>query len=813
MNQDQPKQIPMFNQDFDPGLFFHVAKSNLKWIIIIFSLVFITLFLYLRYTIPLYESSTIIQLTDENQEYQLLEKSEFLNSNIAQELELLRSPVFIQRTLDSLPLEITYFNKGRVIDFDSYDNAPYQIQLQNIQPQLYGIPIYIQFESDQLFQIKYKLINKTYKYNFKVNDKCKTPHLQFSLTLNSAKEIISESIGYYFVINDPSLHLSKFNAKIEISILNEAARTIKINTTDVNYYRASDLANGIAKEFENFNLEKKKESVNRMLEYIDNTLENIKVKLKESDSTLNEYKLKNKVIEETLVDPVAERNISLLQNFETRKLELEVQLMAFDDLEKKIGEKDFNIHHLLLLISQSGNQGYIGTIITNINNLFIKLDQVKQTSTENSKEYKRVTDQIEVQKKLLTENLSYHKQLINQKIKDLNSKIQSLEASLYSNQGAPGYQADYVQLKRAFEVNQKYYDELISKRAEFVLAREGYTPGYRILQVGKVNQDPVKPKKGFIIGLGLFIAVVFSLGLIVIKYVMHDLILSINDITRFTHIPVLGVVSKYNEEIPISQLVVHRNPKSITAEMFRNIRSNLDFISSDSGSKLISLTSTISGEGKTFISINLAGILAYTGKKVIILDADMRKPKIHLGFNAVNDKGLSTLLIEKDLLSDCIHKSSMENLHFITSGPIPPNPSELLISNKMQDLINELKTMYDYIVIDNPPVGIVSDGLDNIRQADYPIYVFRANYSRKFFINNIEKIKRENKLERLSLVLNGFELPSSSKYGGYGYGYGYGGYGYGMGYGYLDNSSGYYDSGTNVAKKNKNFFIRLFRRS
>ncbi|MBK9287234.1 MAG: CpsD/CapB family tyrosine-protein kinase [Flavobacteriales bacterium] len=182
------------------------------------------------------------------------------------------------------------------------------------------------------------------------------------------------------------------------------------------------------------------------------------------------------------------------------------------------------------------------------------------------------------------------------------------------------------------------------------------------------------------------------------------------------------------------------------------------------GPKTTAVTSTISGEGKTFVAINLAGIISFSGKRVIVLDLDMRKPKIHLGFGVENIKGMSTLLISKDTLEDCIQNSALENLDFITAGPYPPNPSELILGPRMNYILNKLKQSYDVILIDNPPVGLVTDGISMIQMADYPIYIFRADYSKKVFVHNVDRLINENRIRKLSAVLNGVDI-DRNKYG------------------------------------------------
>jgi capsular exopolysaccharide synthesis family protein len=243
-------------------------------------------------------------------------------------------------------------------------------------------------------------------------------------------------------------------------------------------------------------------------------------------------------------------------------------------------------------------------------------------------------------------------------------------------------------------------------------------------------------------------------------------------------------------------------------ESFRTIRTNMQFISNKKDAKLVAITSTISGEGKTFIALNLAGIIAFSGKKVIVLDLDMRKPKLHLGFGAENKNGMSTLLIEKDSVENCIRHSDLDGLDFITAGPIPPNPSELIINGKLDILIEKLKLDYDIIVTDNPPVGLVTDGIPVIQKADCPIYIFKANYSKKNFIQNVDRIINENNVPNLSVILNSVDVESK----GYGYNYGYGyGYGYGYDYGSSSTYGGYYTDEASTIEKT-GVFAKLFKK-
>jgi capsular exopolysaccharide synthesis family protein len=276
---------------------------------------------------------------------------------------------------------------------------------------------------------------------------------------------------------------------------------------------------------------------------------------------------------------------------------------------------------------------------------------------------------------------------------------------------------------------------------------------------------------------------------------MHDKIYSISDFMKVSsgNVNLIGVIPKTDENLSHSQLLVHRAIRSVVTESFRAIRSNISFYK-DANKKVISISSTISGEGKTFVAINIAGILAMAGKKVLLIDLDLRKPKIHKGFGFSNEKGMSTILSNIDKPEDCMFDGELQGLHIIPSGPTPPNPSELIISRNLVEFIENMKKEFDYIVIDNAPIGLVTDGIEAMKLADIPIYVFRANYSKKEFVQSYIHLKEKYQIRSLYAVLNAIDLEKHA----YGYNYGYG---YAYGYGYGEN---YYTDSRKSKRKRKN---------
>jgi capsular exopolysaccharide synthesis family protein len=203
------------------------------------------------------------------------------------------------------------------------------------------------------------------------------------------------------------------------------------------------------------------------------------------------------------------------------------------------------------------------------------------------------------------------------------------------------------------------------------------------------------------------------------------------------------------------------------AEALRTIRTNISFINSHA--KTIAISSSISGEGKTFVALNLAGILALSDKKVVLLDLDLRKPKVHLGLRKQNDTGISNAIIGNVSINEIIQQTEIENLDFISAGSIPPNPSELILSDSFNAILNELKNRYDIVVIDSPPVGIVTDGVQVLSESDIPIYVFRSNYSKRIFAKKINELYQLKQIKNINVILNNVSISKNE----FGYGYGY----------------------------------------
>ena len=468
-------------------------------------------------------------------------------------------------------------------------------------------------------------------------------------------------------------------------------------------------------------------------------------------------------------------------SIEDQMLKLEMEERMISEIQQNISKsKITDMYQLISLLSGSDYESSIKDITATIQKLLLEKENMLYAVTPNSENIRQINFQLENQRKLLIESLDAVRLKYKTKYQSLVERSTDFKSKLDKT---PEDEVEYSRLSRLYSISEKYYTMLLEKKTEFSISRAGYVSKNIILEKANGPGDHVSPSKKNALMIAFLTALLLSAATVFVRYIFHDKIYTLGDITRYSagEVSLLGVIPKYENDIPVSQLIVDKNPKALISEAFRTLRTNLGFIDATPGTKIVSITSTISGEGKTFVAINIAGVLAFTGKKVVIIDLDMRKPKIHKGFGVSNTTGMSTILTGTTNVADCFMNSPMDNLKFITAGPSPPNPSELILSSKLDEVLTYLKTRFDYIVIDNAPIGLVTDGIATIQRADFPIYVFRAGYSRKMFTQILDRLKNESQVKNLSVVLNDVDV--SRKIYAYNYGYGYG-YGYGNGSGY-----------------------------
>jgi capsular exopolysaccharide synthesis family protein len=396
--------------------------------------------------------------------------------------------------------------------------------------------------------------------------------------------------------------------------------------------------------------------------------------------------------------------------------------------------------------------------------------------------YERIDNEIQSIKKVLLENVNSYRNALQYDLNLANQKIAKVENEISK---LPENKQEWLKLSRKYNLSDGIYNTFLQKRSEASIVKAANLSDIQFIDPAKdVGAGLLGPKTSVNYVLAFFMGLIVPLILVFFIFFITNSIQNVEDISSLTQLPLLGIVGvKYSE----SNLSVFEKPKSALSESFRAIRSSLQFLykkQSIEGTKTLMLTSSVSGEGKTFCSINIATVFALSEKKTIILGLDLRKPKIFDDFNIKNDIGVVNYLIGQKTLGEVIQHTHIPFLDVITSGPIPPNPSELILGESMKEMMERLKKEYDYIILDTPPVGLVSDALELAQFCDVTLYVVRQNFTKKEMLTLLNNRSKRGELNNISIIFNGYE--NKAKYGvGYGYGYGYGysyGYGYGSGY-------------------------------
>lgn len=792
----------LINKSYDALLFRTILRRFWWWIPALMSICFILALLYLRYTKPIYQSELIIQIENEDNAKNIID-IENINTKkdvYFSEVELLKSEFLFNQVIESMGMNVSVFYKGKILTEEKYKSSnvnilPYQLN----DSSLVGTPLYLSIDNDML-HISYTYQGKVYSVSGKFGEHIKNSHFDIvakSDNLKALKEE-AESNEIYFVFNNNDYLVERFIGNLDVMPLDERARTVLISFKGDNPRICHDMTLAIAETFMNYSIKTKKQSSESILNFIDLQLDSLSTELKRSKDSLMNFQR-----QVSIGDP--EREGDNMQTDVNRYQE------EFFDLEDEISTLQF-IHKRLLdnpnrldvyrIVPELMGKSYESAIVGHIEALYLLLEDKEDVLfrlTPESSEVKRIDKKISEKSRQIIRSVEAIETRLNSRRRTLSAKINQLEDEYAS---LPEKRMEFNRLKNIQDLNEKYFQLLTEKKVQYSISDAGFSSTDRILKKSTISPDAIEPKSKVIYSAFILLGFFMAIGVLFFKYVSFNEISLLEDLESIlpTKATILGGVPLAKFSLEHSQIIVTKAPKSMMAEAMRKIRVNLNYIHPNY--KTIAISSSISGEGKTFIALNLAGIISMTGKKTVLLDLDMRKPKIHLAFGLNNEKGMSNLIIGKISLEEAIVKDIELNMDLITSGPIPPNPSELLLSDNYKALIEKLKTIYDVIIIDNPPIGLVSDGIQVLTEADIPIYVFKSQYSKRNFAYRIKELFEMQQLKSLNVILNGVAFTKHSIYG-YGYGYGYEAYG-----GYVDDIKA-----TDLKlKKKSNFISKKFQK-
>jgi capsular exopolysaccharide synthesis family protein len=424
--------------------------------------------------------------------------------------------------------------------------------------------------------------------------------------------------------------------------------------------------------------------------------------------------------------------------------------------------------------------------ISEFNKLQVERETLLKTTTRSNPMVVNMEAAIEKLRVDIIQNLRNVRQAYQLTMNGLSTKNSQANREIAQ---IPGKERDLLEITRRQKILQELYSFLLEKRLETSIGAASTLSNVKFVEPAKASYMPIRPNRRgtYLTALFLGIAIPCLLIFIVMEY-LNDKVRGRQDVVRMTDAPIIGEVSHSEEKIP---LVVYQKSRKFIAEQFRIIRTNLQYILPQQDKSVILITSSTSGEGKSFISTNMGAVMALSGKKTAILEFDIRKPKIMSGLGMAKRPGMTNYLIGGIPFEELpVQVPNIDNLFVIPCGPVPPNPSELILDSRLDDLMARLKEEFDVLIIDTAPVGLVSDGVLLGRFADACLYVVRHEYTFKKQLQMLDEYYRQKRLPRMCIVLNDITVQAGyGRYYGYG-GYGYGNYGYGYGSTYFDDKKG-----------------------
>jgi capsular exopolysaccharide synthesis family protein len=717
--------------------------------------------------------------------------------NLTNEFGILKSFNLNYKVMQELPeFYIDYIGVGRrgVVETRMYNTCPFLVEFNSLEKQSIGQRVDIKILSDNDFQLEIDG-NKNYRNKLVFGQRFNEMGFDFIINLRD-KDIFQydpkASNKYYFYFLNPVSLANAYRSKLSVTPIQTGASLVILSTSGSVPAQEIDYLNKLMDIYLDFGLELKNKTSAQTIVFIENQLKVISDSLRIAEGNLENFKLVNNFINISSEGSLVQSKFEKIDEDKTTLL-LQKQYYEYlkDYIESKVESED-----IVAPSAMGVTDPLLTSLVSKISEFQLQRKKIAMNLRVTEEPLKLLESNILTARLAISENIKEGLHNIDRLISDQDAKLLKVEQEIKK---LPSTERQMINIQRKYELNNTVYTFLLEKQAEAGIAKAANVPDNRIIDnAGSFNISRIKPKESKNLTIALVLGLLFPLLVIVLIDYLNNKIIDKRDIERGTSAPIIGFISHSNSK---TEMPVIENPGSSIAESFRSVRTYLKYFVKDTKCPVISVSSTIIGEGKTFISANLAAIIALSGKKVLLIGLDLRKPRIHKVFGISNDSGISNFLIGEGKYENVIIKTEIENLWYTPAGPVPPNPAELIETATMRDFIEKAKKRFEYIIIDTPPVAIVTDAILVSQFTDLYIFVVRQRYSSKNTLELIEELYKNENIKSLGIVMNDISISGYYGYGlrygyslGYGYTYGYNYYGNyaGQQYGYSDPSKSYY---------------------
>ncbi len=724
---------------------------------------------YLKTTQPVYEAKASLMIKDQKKgvgagtQDIMSELGQFTGNKLVEnEIHILGSRTLMAQVVKELHLEVGYWAKKGLSTLDLYKKNPISVipELVNAYGYLNPMPI------ELLDSLHYKIsgqddilsFHKTYYNEWGV----------FKAVPNPDGDSLYREIVVRFL--EPDRVARGMAGRLTVTQPNFRSTVLELVFHDTSIQKSTDVLNKLLDVYVGSSLSDKNKEASNTLDFIEERLGLITGELGEVERDVESYKSAR-----GLTDIGAESKLFLenIQENDAKLNEINIQIRVLESVDNYIrNSADNSVAPATYMI----NDPVLVSLLNKFSELNLQREKYARTTQAGNPLLETVNTQLATTKQAILDNVQNLRRgldLTRQNLEGINTRFSAGLRSI------PQKEREYVGIKRQQTIKENLYLYLLQKREETALAYASTVTDSRLVDAPSASSAPVSPKKAYIALAALAIGFIIPVLLINLLFVLNNTVQGREELERISGTPVIGEIGKLKQakNAPAEE-VIKVSSRSAVAEQFRALRTNLQYLG-DGSCRVLMFTSSIGGEGKSFVSINLAASLAYSDKKVILVGADLRKPTLHLRLPVQNTKGLTNYLVSKEPVETYIKPSGVHPLFdILPSGPVPPNPSELLSNGKLPMLLKELKEKYDYVLIDSPPNGLVTDAALISEYAEATLYLVRYNYTLRDHLKRIRDLNRTRRFANLSVVFNAVNYGA-----GYGYGYGYGGYGYG----YYDN--------------------------
>ena len=765
---------------------FYYLKSGFQivkrfWYLFALSIVtFVSLaFVVNWYVQPTYEVGAVILMEEGKNPQQPDPNKEFMKSftifnltgDIQKEILKMKSSELIFQVLKTTNAEVTYFSKNGIKTRELYYESPFHVHMCEKSVQAVGVKFNIKPKSDDSFTLsvekgeeqvqiydyeKNKISNITSSFSlnkdYKYGDTIKSDLYCFTVTVEKEKLADYDANSkFYFVFNDFN-SLSYFYQKaLEIDQVSKEIQAASIKLKVKNPQKGIDFIDALTKAYLQKNIGKKNSIAESTIQFFDNQLDILEDSLQQTEGNLQRFRSNNKVMD---ISSKADQVFKGASELENQKAELQARAKYYNYINDNL-DKDRNGSSLLVPSSMGINDN----VLTGILEEYLKLNSERNNLIQNkqtqSPYFNTLTIKINNQKNTLSENIKY---LINTNNIQLNAIEERLRKENAQISALPGTERQLVGIERKYKLNDNIYTYMLEKKAEAQVAKASTLTENDVLETAKLTQPgPISPNKGVNLAVGFFVGLLLPFAGFGIKSLMDNTISSEQVLTSLTKIPSIGRIS-HNKGKKQSAVLID-SPKSAISESIRTVRTNIDYFLQGKRNKVILFTSSMSGEGKSFNSLNIALSFSLLNRKTILLDFDLRKPNSYQS-EVVPEReiGISSFLSGDATLEEILVHTTIPYFDYIPAGPVCPNPAELISSERTENMIRQLQQEYDYVIVDTPPIGLVTEAFLMMQYADLKIFVVREKVTPKKQLAGIMDEMENKKIENLYWLLNDVDL-------------------------------------------------------